>query len=168
MKHFFRKIYRSWLFETILALVLLIVGIAYFNRDFVSEYASEAGKWMTDRGPDMIVGLSESILALLSPKMLALILGGLVLFLVILWRIIWRFRKSARMKTYSCPRCSQPLVRIHRKGWQKAMSKVMPIRRLYCRKCGWRGLRLKEVDNTPMDSNSTGETTKYNIDKIKG
>lgn len=168
MKHFFRKLYRSWLFEALLIALLLLVAFAYLNREHVAEVASLVSEWVSEKGPGAVTGFLESLATLLSPKVLLLMGGGLAVVLLVLWRILWRIRKSPKFKTNTCPRCSQPLVRIHRKGWQKAVSKVLPLRRLYCRKCGWRGLRFKEVSSIPSDSNGTGETTKYNIDKIKG
>lgn len=169
MKDFLKKLYRSWLFEFLLISVLLFVIIAYFNHEIFAGYVSEIENWVVEKGPSMVTGFSGEFLALLSPKILAGFFGGLVLFLIIVWRILWRFRKSAKLKTYTCPKCSNPLVRIHRKGWQKALSKMLPVRRLYCRKCNWRGLRLKEIDNNSNNTNSsTGDTTKYKIDKIKG
>jgi len=89
----------------------------------------------------VIVGLAQR----LTPIMLiglALTVGAIAF---IGWRMRVRFLSSPYWRATACPRCGNPIHRVHRSLLDKAVSKVfLPHARRYrCEKadCGWTGLR---------------------------
>jgi predicted RNA-binding Zn-ribbon protein involved in translation (DUF1610 family) len=53
--------------------------------------------------------------------------------------------KPPKEKIHHCPKCSQELVRAHRRTSEKVtdvmLMGVMQIKRYYCYYCGWEGIR---------------------------
>lgn len=69
----------------------------------------------------------------------------LVAVLVILLRVRWRLLNSERWSSRACPRCGQPLRRMHRRSRDRFFSKLIMIQshRYRCSdpSCDWSGLR---------------------------
>lgn len=72
--------------------------------------------------------------------------------IAVLARLRWRLRNSERLTSTHCPTCSFPLSRIKRKNWQRSISRLMPFRRFYCKRCDWKGLKIKSNENVPLDT----------------
>ncbi|MGM0588126.1 MAG: hypothetical protein ACQETE_06935 [Bacteroidota bacterium] len=138
-------------------LLATIAGGIYlsFNLAIVEEYGIEplrqlltegALVWVTDASQwlhDLVTGLNMKVL----------LSGGAAVGVIVLsiWRLMWRLRSSARFTGTECPHCGYPLSRIRRTDFQRKVSKIIPIRRFYCKKCKWKGLRLKENHPKPLD-----------------
>jgi len=71
---------------------------------------------------------------------------GLV-FVLVIWRIRYRFANSDRWKMEACPKCGAELHRTHRTTLDHILSTIFlpDARRYRCnnRKCGWSGLRRR-------------------------
>lgn len=67
----------------------------------------------------------------------------------IVWRIRYRFRHDQRWSLDYCPRCSNPIVRVHRKLMDRFLGVTLlpEARRYSCMnpQCSWTGLRRRGV-----------------------
>lgn len=159
MPRFIKKILRSWIIDTILLLV--IVGGTYlaFNYQYYQQEILIPLLGSLDVNIEqMIMSANQSLTSvrdLLSLKVLFQIIGGIVAILFIIWRILWRIRDIERFNSTDCPKCGYPLSRIKRTSFQRLISKILPIRRFYCKKCRWKGLRIKPNDTIPLDVHSS-------------
>lgn len=72
-------------------------------------------------------------------------------------RLRWRIIRLPRLQSAHCPRCtSVELKRIHRHWFEHLPALLgIPVRRYWCKKCGWRGLRI----NASKVTKSTQEKT---------
>lgn len=94
----------------------------------------------------------SQLLSSIEISLLLTIIAAFVFTAVVFARIRWRLRNSERLTNTHCPSCSFPLSRIKRKNWQRSVSKLMPFRRFYCKRCNWKGLRIKSNENIPLDT----------------
>lgn len=122
-----RKTYRVEL----LALAVVVIGILL----------------LIDFGP-IVTTLDSVLVAVVSRLSLPGLIGlGLVIGAAVFlaWRLRVRFLHSAHWRVSVCPKCGNPIDRVHRSWWDKVLSKtVLPHARRYrCanRACGWTGLR---------------------------
>jgi hypothetical protein len=79
-------------------------------------------------------------------------LGILLILLAagfIVWRIRHRFQTSARWSIDNCPKCSNPIMRVHRTWWDRILGATfMPHAHRYrCvdPQCGWSGLLREHI-----------------------
>jgi hypothetical protein len=79
-------------------------------------------------------------------------LGILLILLAtgfIVWRIRHRFQISTRWSIDNCPKCSNPIMRVHRSGWDRflGMTFMPKARRYRCvdPQCGWSGLLREHI-----------------------
>jgi hypothetical protein len=78
---------------------------------------------------------------------------GIVLILLaaglIVWRIRYRFHTDKRWETDLCPKCSSPIMRVHRNGWDRLLGATFlpEARRYRCgnAECGWSGLLRRHI-----------------------
>lgn len=129
-----KQINKEWLPEIIVT-GGLIVGALYFLIPPVArislveeakEFAnpiSDFGKWLTT--PTNIIAL--------------ILVVGIGFFVVKRLRY-HLLRLTAFDQT--CPVCHHQTHRRHRKAYHRFLSAIVPLRRYYCRNCGWKGLRV--------------------------
>jgi len=67
------------------------------------------------------------------------------------WRIIWHLRSIDKLTSDKCPQCGNQMIRIKRTAFQRSIGKMIPNRKLYCKKCRWQGIRLKPNEPQPSD-----------------
>lgn len=84
-------------------------------------------------------------------SLIAKVGAALLILILILWRLFWRFRTIESFTSTVCPRCGYPLSRIKRTNWQRKVSRVLPLRRFHCKKCRWTGVRLKPYKPLPLN-----------------
>jgi hypothetical protein len=165
MKSLFRKFFKSWFFEVSLVVVIILGGIYVLNVSIINTWVKQVIHDISG----FYTQTSTAFKAIISDENSVKILIGLlafILFLLILaYRIVWRLQGSKKFTATSCPRCSEPLVRVKSHEWQKKLRPILPLRRFYCRNCGWKGTRIKGNDNVPLNL-QPGKPTRIHIDKI--
>lgn len=79
-------------------------------------------------------------------------LGILLILLAmgfIIFRIRYRFHTDKRWETDLCPKCSSPIMRVHRSWWDRLMGATFlpDARRYRCMRveCGWSGLLRRHI-----------------------
>lgn len=165
MKVLFRKFYKSWYFEGTLV-ALLLVGVIYvLNLRMANEVFAQIVNGVSETTNQLTNFLHELITSDSGKKLLAAIIGTILFILLIVWRIVYRLRSSKTLASTSCPNCDSPLVRVKSRNWQKTVRPILPLRRFYCRSCGWKGFRIKSRDSILLNS-STSKGTRIHVDKI--
>ncbi len=150
-----RKLIQSWFVEILIVFVVIIAIIFYGEYyhvligvpNHIPSFAeSLIIYWMSfiDFFNEIVRG------AYLKPMVIGF--SGLVLAWLVFRRIRWRLRRSDTFTSINCPKCNYPLVRIKRTLWQRRLSAFLPIRRLFCKKCKWKGLRIKSYDMIDVPS----------------
>jgi hypothetical protein len=115
-----------------------------------------------------ILSILNDILSKISSRAAVLtasdMLGTIMILLAvgfIAWRIRYRFRTNKRWVTDACPKCSGPIRRIHRKGWDRVLGVTLlpDARRYSCMdpKCGWSGLMRRHVHHQHRQSEKVSE-----------
>jgi hypothetical protein len=165
MKILFRKFYKSWYFEATLV-AIIIVGVIYLlnmrlaNDVLISVYAG-----ISNAFSKLLLSLHELITSDSGKKIVIAVVGAISLIILIIWRIVWRLRSSSMLAGITCPNCDSPLVRVKSRSWQKKIRPILPLRRFYCRNCGWKGFRIKSSDSIPLNIRSS-KGTRIHVDKI--
>lgn len=165
----FRKFFKSWFFE-IAVVVLLLLGIYFYQRisislDQPSIYISDFGEWLIMTW-FAFIDWYNNLLSGNYMEIIAIILASAIFIYVIFIRIRWRIRRSERFTATDCPKCNYPLSRIKRTEFQRMISNILPIRRLFCKKCRWKGTRIKPIDSVFKDS-STQQHLQSRTEPIK-
>lgn len=89
----------------------------------------------------------------LNPWFIIGMLGIGLFMLLVLWRLLFRLRATERFTSTHCPKCDYPLSRIKRTNVQRMFSKIVPVRKFYCKRCRWNGLRIKPYKPIPLNVN---------------
>lgn len=161
----FRKFLKSWYFEASLV-VMAILGLAYvFNVSAAHEWGKQAINSFLSGFNQFLSGFNEILQAVNTPRILIAIVVIILVLALIAWRLLWRLQGSKKYSSTTCPRCEAPLVRVKSLGWQRKIRPIIPLRRFYCRNCGWKGLRVKGRDYTPLNL-QPGKSTRVQVDKI--
>jgi hypothetical protein len=88
---------------------------------------------------------------------LILLAAGFIVF-----RIRYRFRTDKRWGTELCPKCSSPIRREHRSGWDRLLGATFlpEARRYRCvdTQCGWSGLRRRHIHHHRHHAEDVSET----------
>jgi hypothetical protein len=92
-------------------------------------------------------------------------LGILLILLAvgfIVWRIRYRFLRDKRWETDLCPKCSSPIMRVHR-NWRDRLLGVIFLpdaRRYRCvsPQCGWSGLLKRHISHRRHRTERVSET----------
>lgn len=67
----------------------------------------------------------------------------------LVWRIRHRFHTSPRWESEICPKCSSPIMRVHRTWWDRFLGATLlpEARRYRCvnPRCGWSGLLKRRI-----------------------
>lgn len=159
-----KRLTHSWIID--LLLFALIMGGVYtlFNFETVQQYwldplkeafADDFALWVNH-----ILGWMHDTATGITLRFLIIIISAVGIVFLIGWRVLWRLRESKRLAGTDCPHCGYPLSRIRRTDFQRKISKVIPFRRFYCKKCKWKGLRLKANKAAPLDiSQSSAKPT---------
>lgn len=165
MNKWLKNLIKSWYLEGIIGVIATLIILYYLNKDSIS-------RWLEESKIDTQNILKDSVSAFFSfikgpegKRIIFLSIGAIVVLLLLFWRILWRLQRSVKFTSTTCPDCNSPLVRVNRKHWQKIVSKLIPLRRLYCRNCGWKGVRIKGNDRTPLNTQPS-KPTRIPIDKI--
>ncbi|TNE74337.1 hypothetical protein EP331_02255 [bacterium] len=165
MKQLFRKFIKSWYFEVSLVLIAVLGIIYILNIGAVHSWAKQTIHTLSG-GYSQLLNEFQNMLH--SENSLKIIGGIIALFfstVLLVWRMVWRLQGSKKYTSTTCPRCEEPLVRVKSHGWQKKLRPILPLRRLYCRNCGWKGTRIKGSDYTPLNM-QPGKSTRIQVDKI--
>lgn len=69
---------------------------------------------------------------------------------IIFWRLRWRLLHTPRFTDRLCPQCGSAIHRVHRRGLDRAVNVLVPVRRYRCdnRECRWSGLRFGKGHHT--------------------
>ncbi len=75
---------------------------------------------------------------------IGLILIGLA-FVILVWRVGYRLRRSPDLTALACPVCGGELRRVRRTFLDRVISQFVPVRRYSCKNpdCRWTGLRVR-------------------------
>jgi small-conductance mechanosensitive channel len=74
---------------------------------------------------------------------------GLILialaFVILVWRVRYRLRRSPSLTEITCPVCGGELRRVRRTLLDRVISQFVPVRRYRCKNldCRWTGLRVR-------------------------
>lgn len=144
-----KRFVRDWWLEITLGLVL---ALAIFLLLEQMDIRSSVWGWLTS----LVSGLGDAlarVLGLVIPNTLSDLLGVLLAAGVIVlaaWRVRWRLMRSSKLTSRTCPRCSSPLKRIHRKSLDRVINKIaIPVHRYLCSnsECRWQGLRVDSAEH---------------------
>ena len=165
MKVLFRKFYKSWYFEgTLIALILL--GVIYaLNLRAANMVLTQVMHGFSESITGITTFFHELITSDSGKKLLATIVGIIVFIFLVVWRIVYRLRSSKSLASTTCPNCDSPLVRVKSRRWQKTVRPILPLRRFYCRTCGWKGFRMKSSESIPLSLRSS-KGTRIHVDKM--
>lgn len=74
----------------------------------------------------------------------------LIAVVIILWRLRWRLLNTPRFTDRLCPQCGTAIHRVHRRGLDRVVNVLVPVRRYRCdnRECRWSGLRFGKGHHT--------------------
>ena len=142
-----RRLLRTYKFE-IFGLIVIILGIFLILerlsiRDTLSGWLRRASA-VALHGTDQV---GEHVSASLAHTTVSdafgylLILGALA---VIFMRVRWRLMHDPALAVLQCPKCHGGIHRTHRRGFDRMVSLLVPVRRYRCTnaQCRWRGLRI--------------------------
>lgn len=153
MSKFLKKFWRSWMADVCIFFGFLGGGWAVLNFDLsflrsiswmgLMEWTDQALIWVSEalEGWEQTIGGSFLMYTAVS----------VVGFALIYVRVIYHLRGSHRLTHSRCPRCTHPMHRIKRTPFQKALSRVFPLRRFYCPNCSWKGVKLKSHHSLPVE-----------------
>ena len=95
-----------------------------------------------------LTGLTSRVVALTASDALGILLVVLAAGFIV-WRIRHRFETGKRWEIDFCPKCSGPVMRIHRTWWDRFLGATFlpEARRYRCMdpKCGWNGLLKRHI-----------------------
>ena len=119
--NWWQKLNQEWVPE--------LIGILFFlSRLLITFYLLEATP-----------NLETNIFFILSQPF------GIIIILVVIYFLLKALRyhllRSA-IREPSCPDCNHQLKLRPRKSYQRKLSYLIPLRRYYCRNCGWEGMRV--------------------------
>lgn len=147
MKRLIREYKIEWI-AALLVLVGLLMVADLAIRDTMLTALSKAGKTLmrfAGRVPEWVDGLA----AAMSPGDF---FGGMLIVVAvgfIIWRIRYRFQNDHRWSIDFCPKCSSPIMRVHRTLWDRMLGATFfPEARRYCcvnSQCNWSGLLRRHV-----------------------
>lgn len=164
-----RKFLNSWFVEIIL--VVSVVSAFYLYGAY-ADIISESFVFVPGLAEAIIVNwlafldfFNDLVRGVYLKSLLIGVLGLTVVWLIFR-RIRWRMRRSDVLTSMHCPKCSYPLVRIKRTTTQHYISMILPLRRLFCKKCKWSGVRIKSYDFA--DTPSVGNRMQQRTESIKG
>lgn len=161
----FRKLVRSWVFDVAIGLIILL-GIFYItNISEVNAWSKQAFHSLSSFYSATSKTINSLFLHENSGRILILVTGLIAFLILLAWRIIWRLQGSKRFSATTCPKCSDPLVRVKSSEWVRKIRPLLPLRRFYCRSCGWKGIRIKGNDRIPLNI-QPGKPTSIHVDKI--
>lgn len=165
MKQLFRKFYKSWYLEISLG-IIIVLGVIYLTKiKLANEWVAAVLHVLDQILISTLVWFQEFIASDFGKKVVFGVIASVALVLLVLWRIIWRLRSTNKFTATTCPNCGNPLVRIKSHSWQKTVRPLLPVRRFYCRSCGWKGFRIKSSEGTPLNISSS-KRTRIHVDKI--
>jgi predicted RNA-binding Zn-ribbon protein involved in translation (DUF1610 family) len=151
----FKRLTKSWLIDVLLITVLAVGLYAALNLEAVQQQWLEPLKQMFAEDFDVwfqnLLAWMHDTATGITLRLILIIGGALGVIFLMAWRLLWRLRESTRYTGTDCPRCGYPMSRIRRTDLQRKISKVIPIRRFYCKKCKWKGIRLKGNHPAPLD-----------------
>ena len=131
----------AWFFVVIIGLFLLFERLSirstliHWLRSSLTTVMGIAGR------------LDDAMGAFLASLTVSVVIGTVLLIAAvvgILARVRWRLLRSRSLTTVRCPVCKGELHRIHRSGFDRALSRFVPVRRYRCASptCRWSGLRV--------------------------
>lgn len=167
MKAFFKRLIKTWIFDILIVGGIITVILVVVYRSKISSYLPSFSIYINEGLAQLPSAVTKTI-NFFSLDIVLIILVIIFIIALFLWRIFWRLQRANIVKTSNCPKCDQPLVRIHRKPWQKIIGRILLTRRYYCKSCGWRGMRLK-MDETDKHASMLYEMNvekKLYVDKI--
>ena len=146
-----KRIFEEYKIE-IIAVLLVLVGIFMVLNLSIRETLLASGK----HAGNAFVELVGQVWGWLGERAAAMTPGdffGSLLIVTalgfIVWRIRYRFKTDQRWSIEVCPKCSSPIMRVHRKFWDRLLgTTIFPEARRYTcvnAQCSWTGLLRKHV-----------------------
>lgn len=130
------KIRRRWLPEVIFLIVASLAGLFFLLPPVVQTNFIEWLVNLTTFIPDTIAWFKKpsNIITLF------IILGVSYFFLK---RLRYHLLRRGEEYDQTCPVCENKTHKRHRKWHHYLLSNFIPVRRYYCKNCGWKGLRIQ-------------------------
>jgi hypothetical protein len=147
MKHFIKE-YAVEIASAILIIVGIFLMVDFTIRGIILAALAKIAKTLLGTFMGFLAGIDNGA-STLSP---AELVGGLLILLAvsfIVWRIRYRFQTGKRWTVDYCPKCSGPIMRVHRNLWDRLLGATFfpEARRYRCvdTKCGWSGLLRRHI-----------------------
>lgn len=147
MKHFIKE-YAVELASAFLIIIGIFMMADFTVRNIILSAVTETAKVVINIFMRFLAGIDSGV-STLSPS--ELVVGLLILLAVgfIVWRIRYRFQTGKRWTVDYCPKCSGPIMRVHRHLWDRLLGATFfpEARRYRCvdTKCGWSGLLRRHI-----------------------
>jgi len=145
-----KKLWRDYHVELI-ALAFALLGVFLLVEQFqIRATILQALMWLVG-GLEQIANRVIEVLVYEATHITLSDALGLVLialaFVVLVWRVRYRLRRSPNLTGTVCPVCGGPLHRIRRTPLDYVIDRFVPVRRYRCKDpaCGWTGLRVKPL-----------------------
>jgi len=128
------KLNREWLPEVIAVIFLVAIGLYFFLPSAARSSLLEGLNYLITLLPTLIKSA-------INPKNLL----AIIIIVAVSYFFVQRLRYHIfRLYGYdeTCPVCQHHTHKLHRKGYQRWLSYLIPIRRYHCSNCNWKGLRI--------------------------
>lgn len=135
-----KKITNSWFFDIIAVVLLVVIILVFSNLESLQKNIITPLLYNIEY---FFSNYDEILRNSFNLGTIAIAFGTLLVVLFFSWRIIWHLRSLDKLTSDECPRCGNHLIRIKRTSFQRTIGKVVPHRKLHCKKCRWQGIRLK-------------------------
>lgn len=135
---------REWWVEILLVALVGLAAFLLLERMNIRATLWQGVTRLVSSLADLVMRLTGALIPSSLSDLVGLLLVLAALVLAI-WRLRWRLRRSAKLTSRACPRCGKALMRVHRKSFDRAISKlVVPVHRYKCsgEQCNWQGLRV--------------------------
>jgi hypothetical protein len=143
-RHPLREELRKYRLE-LAALILILLGVFLVLEPF--EIRATLRHWLGLASQDLL-NLADAGIALIQRLSLSDLIGLILLvpaLVFIAWRVRYRLLDSDWLVVDACPRCGNPVRRVHRRFLDRLVGLILQIRlrRYRCMEanCGWSGLR---------------------------
>lgn len=127
-----KRILREWRVEILLVVGLVLAAFLLLEGMDIRSTVWQGLNRVLDAAGDAIMSFLGRVTATAMSDLLGLML---VIGVIILagWRLRWRLRRSPSLISRVCPRCGKPLLRVHRKPFDRLINKIIvPVHRYGC------------------------------------
>jgi hypothetical protein len=147
-----KKFIKDYITEIIAAGIILVGFFLMFERlqirNTILTAATHAINAILSVLRKILSGVNSRAAVLTTSDALGIFLVLLAVGFII-WRIRYRFHTNKRWETDLCPKCSNPIMRVHRSWWDRILGAIFlpDARRYRCvnPECGWSGLLRRHI-----------------------